>query len=316
MRNMTAVVIMAFAILSLGGWICLAVGARRRRRSQATEEAQRGRATGRVTEFVAASGGGVTRPVVEFTAEGQVYRLEAPANPEGASVGDSVEVRYDPDDPARFRIESGQEINRDGRGLVRAGVAWVVVAAVLAAGITALPRHTQFWLQHALSSVRLPALFEKKEDRPERTDSKGEYDYQLAGNGLATIAQYNGSADSLTVPLVVDGHAVSGLSMGAFRQARTLVSVKVPGNISAIPIAAFAGCISLREVELGEGVASIGAQAFGVCPSLHRVSLPASLSTIADDAFQDDCGATFQVPRDSFAEQYCRQKGFTVEIAE
>ena len=27
MRNMTVVVIMAFAILSLGGWICLAVGA-------------------------------------------------------------------------------------------------------------------------------------------------------------------------------------------------------------------------------------------------------------------------------------------------
>lgn len=316
MRNMTVVVIMAFVILSLGGWICLAAGARRRRRSQATEEARRGRATGRIVEYVKGTRGGVTRPVVEFTAEGQVYRLEAPANPGAAAVGEEVEVRYDPDDPARFHIEAPQATNTDGSGLVRAGIAWIAVAAVLAAGITALPRRTQFELMHALRSVRLTELFEKRADSPNSTDPKGEYEYLLWDNGLITIEKYTGSADSLSVPPIVDGHAVKGLSAGAFSQSRTLVSVKVPGYISTVPMAAFAGCLSLKEVELGEGVASVGAQAFGFCPSLRRVSLPASLAAISEDAFPGDCRATFQVPGDSFAEQYCRQKGFTVELAE
>ena len=315
MRNMTAVVIAAFALLSLGGWICLAVGARKRRRSQALEEAQRGRATGRIVECVKGTRG-VTRPVVEFTAEGQVYRLEAPANPGAAAVGDDVEVRYDPDDPARFHIEAPQTMNTDGRGLMRAGVAWVAVAAVLAVGVTALPRRTQLELMHALRSVRLTELFERRADSPNSTDPKGEYEYLLWDNGLVTIEKYNGSAQELTVPPLVDGHAVKGLSMGAFSQARTLVSVSVPGYISSVPMAAFAGCLSLREAVLGEGVASVGAQAFGFCPSLRRVKLPASLAAIADDAFPEDCKATFQVPGDSFAEQYCRQKGFAVEIAE
>ena len=316
MRDMTMVVIVGFVLLSAGGWICLLAALRRRRRIQAVEEARRGRATGQIVAFSDTMKGGRRQPVVEFTAEGRLYRLEAPANPEAASVGEGVEVRYDPDDPAQFHIESREGLNRDGGGLLKLAVAWIAVCAALAVVVTMLPMRQQLRLRHMLDGLGLPQLFEKKADDPKTTDPSGEYQYLLWDNGLATIEKYNGSAQELTVPLVVDGHAVTGLSMGAFSQARSLASVSVPGYISSIPMAAFAGCLSLREVTLGEGVASIGSQAFMMCASLRRVSLPASLAAIAADAFPEDCKATFEVPRDSYAQKYCEERGFAVQIAE
>lgn len=308
MRNMPVIVIVGFALLSLGGWICLFVGLGKRRRRQALEEARRGHATGQVVALA-----GRAKATVAFTAEGRLYSLEAGA--EGLAVGDSVEVRYDPDDPARFHIERDDTPGLDGRGLVRAGVAWIAVAAVLAAGITALPRRQQFILEHALRDIAPSGLFEKETGVPVNADTSGDYQYSTQDNGMATIERYKGDATELTVPIIVDGRAVTGLSMGAFKQSAALEKVVVPASFRSIPVAAFTGCLSLKEVEIGEGVESIGSLAFSMCPLLQRVTLPASLTAIADDAFPDDCGAVFCVPSDSFAEAYCAKKGFKVDTA-
>lgn len=318
MNHMLFNTLIWLALFSAVGWVALAKGLRRRRALLEREERERGRATGTIVGYAEAKKGGAKRPVVEFTAEGSAHRLECAAgtNPAALPVGAEVEVRYDPDDPERFHLESEETAPRGGRALLVFGVTWILICAMLATGAATLRGRTGARLRFALRGLNafdITGIFYKEADDAKVTGRDGEFEYVEKSDLLAVVTGYTGSDSSLTVPLVVGGHVVSGLSMMAFARCDSLVSATVPGHIPAIPAACFNACVSLREVVLEDGVQAIEAHAFGICPSLKRVVLPASLERIDDTAFPDDCKACFEVIEGSAAERYCREKGFEVK---
>lgn len=85
----------------------------------------------------------------------------------------------------------------------------------------------------------------------------GDYGYELLSDGTARITEYTGSAAELSVPGVLDGHAVTRI-----------------GDY------AFARCVSLARITIPEGVTALERCAFYSCQSLESLSLPDSLTTI------------------------------------
>ena len=73
----------------------------------------------------------------------------------------------------------------------------------------------------------------------------------------------------------------------AFSGCNTVETVKIPGDISAVPDGLFSGCKSLKSVEIANGVVSIGANAFSQCSSLAIVEIADSVKRIDHDAFCD-----------------------------
>lgn len=303
-----------FAVFSAAGWVALAKGLRRRRALMDREERERGRATGTIVE-IARSKGGRARPVVEFTAEGTVYRRACARKSAAAlPVGASVEVRYDPDDPSRFHIER-EKAPRSGGGLMLAGVCWIVICALLATGTSTLRGRAGMELRRAVRGLRITdftGIF-RRSGSGDGDSRDGDYRYTTDGKYFAVVTAYTGSEERVSVPFMLGERVVNGLAPGAYARCDTLVYVTVPAVIHDIPAACFTACVRLQEVELREGVQSIQTHAFDMCPSLKRVALPASLERIADDAFPDGCKARFEVIEGSAAQRYCRDKGFVYE---
>lgn len=314
----TLAALICFAIFSLAGWIMLVSALQSRRKRLYREERERARATGKIVEYIHRTkriyrGPTIrqTLPVIEFTADGRLIRQEYENSLKEADypVGAAVDVLYDADDPARFHLEADESFAKEAGSLLRIGVVMIVASAVLAFGL-------------AMLLNRPPADFPRPRSRARRVETASkdartsDFQYALNANGTAVIQRYTGSASSLTIPMLLDGHLVTEIGMMAFVRAEGLRELTVPGIVGAIPMGAFSGCMALKTVTVEEGVASIGKLAFGYCRALGEVRLPASVNSIADDAFPEDCRARFYVVEGSRAQEYCDEKGFDIEIVE
>lgn len=72
------------------------------------------------------------RAVVEFEANGRMYRLEAAVPDEMPAVGETVELRYDPDDPTRFHLKGVLEQSfRLDRITTALGALWIILSVFL-----------------------------------------------------------------------------------------------------------------------------------------------------------------------------------------
>ncbi|MBR6499049.1 MAG: fibronectin type III domain-containing protein, partial [Clostridia bacterium] len=60
-----------------------------------------------------------------------------------------------------------------------------------------------------------------------------EYEYNVLSDGTAEITGYNGNAETLDIPSVIDGYVVSGISSFAFN-ACYLTSVTIPEGVTRI----------------------------------------------------------------------------------
>lgn len=76
---------------------------------------------------------------------------------------------------------------------------------------------------------------------------------------------------------------------------------------------AFAGCISLYSAIMKRGIKTIGSRAFKGCTNLKSVKIPSNVTSIADDAFEGCNRAVFYCEKDSYAEKYAHEHGFTVK---
>lgn len=98
-----------------------------------------------------------------------------------------------------------------------------------------------------------------------------------------TLVQYPaGKKDTAWV--VPDG--TEEIFQGAFKRARYLEEVYVPGSVTKIDPFAFGFCENLKKVVLAEGVESIGMEAFVCCTNLSSVTIPSSVTTIDYGAFE------------------------------
>ena len=277
-----------FTAISAAGWILLIVGIAVQRYQSLRQEQERTRATGTVVAHAGGTGRGrYCMPVIEFTADGQKIRQRCKGTFE------------------REKYPVGQT-----RILVLLGVAWIAFAVILTGLLSGvLERHPGAG-KNTFPLSDMPKVSTVKGDSQGSTDG---FQYLLSDFGTALLKGYSGSESDVSLPMLIKGHLVTGMTQAAFSGNRRMTRVQVPGTVRALSNGAFAGCIALREVVLSEGVQVINAMAFAMCPSLRDVTIPASVSTIDKDAFPEDCAATFHVATDSFAERYCREKGFTVE---
>ena len=135
------------------------------------------------------------------------------------------------------------------------------------------------------------------------------------------IRKYAGNDTSCTIPSVVDGKKVVGISDAAFKDCTTLKSVVIPEGVTGIMSEAFKGCTSLNKVVLPSTLDNVDNGAFANCPSLKEVTVPSGVSYIGDNAFgycwdsenfeykaNDDF--TLKYVPNSIAHYYARSNGF------
>ena len=115
--------------------------------------------------------------------------------------------------------------------------------------------------------------------------TSGDYSWILEEDGSARIVSYNGEEPQITVPGELDGHPVSVISGGAFRELY-LWSVTIPEGVTAIESCAFSDCQSLQEIFLPDTLVMIGDEAFSCCTSLQEIILPDSVVSIGEGAFE------------------------------
>lgn len=134
-----------FTLIFTGVWclvgvIFLVVGFCLRRGCLRREERLRARATGTIAEVVrrvSHSSDGASAswyPIVEFEADGRTVSLESSdgGGRKRFYEGQSVEVLYDPDDPACFRIEGFDTLRLASRVFLGVGLGCVAIGLIAA----------------------------------------------------------------------------------------------------------------------------------------------------------------------------------------
>ena len=321
MSEIAGKMLLFFGVSSLLGWIMLFTGISSRREQRRREEYERTRATGRIVDYVRRDRrgryGNVTtyRPVIEFVADGDPVRkeYENAMIPEAHPVGEEVEVLYNISDPTRFHLESDQAFSEGAGNLARFGAIVIALAAVLTLVMAVFVGGLD--LGQLGHHTRLVAQTGKIKIASDDTGVADDFEYRLDPDGGAVITGYGGADYSVSLPALLGGHMVTGISPGAFARNMDLATLTVPGFYGSIPPAAFFACVGLSDLTVQEGISSIGTKAFEACVALRSVKLPASLSDIANDAFPDGCEAVFEVPAGSKAERYCRERGYEVKLS-
>ena len=218
------------------------------------------------------------------------------------SVGQTLHVRYDPARPADRQVVEE---------LAERGSLWPLGAVLMAVSLLTMPAPLR---RRVYAPLRLPAEVFHTDDRQEKEDLRvqGDFRYALQADGRAELRGYTGRAESLTLPVLVDGHLVSGISPAAFFINTTLRELTIPAFFGEVPATTFFHCTGLRRVIIEAGIRSVGTMAFRECRELEEVYLPASITFLGARVFPDDCQAVFYVAPGSQAEAYCRRCGFRI----
>ena len=137
----TALYLMALGIWSAMGFVLIGVGIHAKRYQRKKELAETRPVTGKIVDVrTRVTRGQRTRrtryyvPVVEYTVDGETYRLE---NENGfrdrdrITVGGTVDVMTDSNAPERFHLTMDDSNDKDGDSVIRMGVIWVAAAVAL-----------------------------------------------------------------------------------------------------------------------------------------------------------------------------------------
>ena len=104
-------------------------------------------------------------------------------------------------------------------------------------------------------------------------------------SGSITITDYNGTAESLTIPAAIGGIPVTGIGSAAFSGCGSLKNVTIPASVTGIGRYAFSKCGQLASITIPDSVTAIGDHAFAECGSLTGITIPDSVTELGDHAF-------------------------------
>ena len=115
--------------------------------------------------------------------------------------------------------------------------------------------------------------------------TSGYYTYWVS-NGKAFISEVDTAiSGDITIPSVLGGYPVTGISSEAFKNCTGLTSVTIPDGVTSIGSKAFYGCRSLTSVIIPDSVTDMSFGAFYGCTSLTSVPIPSSVTGIGDRSF-------------------------------
>ncbi|MFQ8923070.1 MAG: leucine-rich repeat domain-containing protein, partial [Clostridium paraputrificum] len=101
------------------------------------------------------------------------------------------------------------------------------------------------------------------------------------------IIRYIGEETDIEIPSEItigdQVYGVEHIGQNAFRDNRTITSMKIPDNIISIEDGAFKGTSSLTNVTLGNGLETIGGSAFE-SSGITSIEIPDSVTSIGNNA--------------------------------
>ena len=137
-----------FVASSFTAWILLFVGIGQRRETRRRNEEEDRRTTGRIVDYAltrtnkgrrGGSSISLWKPIVEYMVDGQTYRTEYEdaMNREQFPVGETVDICYDPREPARFHLAEDPVFIDGGGGAIRLSLIWILACAALTVTLAA-----------------------------------------------------------------------------------------------------------------------------------------------------------------------------------
>ena len=115
----------------------------------------------------------------------------------------------------------------------------------------------------------------------------GDWNYTLSDDGTACIygkrdlnadlyviyhSAYLGNEKDITIPSELDGHEVTSIATGAFKES-SVENVIIPDSVVSMEKYAFYGCETLRSVYIPGSLEKISKNAFNSCTSLSDVTM-------------------------------------------
>ncbi|MEE1321776.1 MAG: leucine-rich repeat protein [Acutalibacteraceae bacterium] len=111
-------------------------------------------------------------------------------------------------------------------------------------------------------------------------------EYGAMNPGEFFIKDYLGNKESVTVPVSLNGKAVTGLANYCMKECKAK-HIEFPGYYKEIPMDTCSGNKSIFSVVFGDGVEKIGSSVFHNATNLHEIKASASINTCDSSAFSD-----------------------------
>lgn len=133
--------------------------------------------------------------------------------------------------------------------------------------------------------------------------------------GGCAVTGYRGAGGEVGVPEEIGGLPVVGVADDAFKRARAITSLQLPGSVRYIGARAFRYCSGLTKLVLPENLDAIGDAAFQSCGALRSLELPAALTQIGSRITANCPALTLTVHLGSAGERYARENGLPFAYA-
>ena len=104
-------------------------------------------------------------------------------------------------------------------------------------------------------------------------ETYGDFKYCVLDDGTVEITGYNGSAEKVDIPEMIDGKSVTSIGDRAFDDCTNLTNITIPDSVTSIGDDAFEGCTSLTSITIPNSVTEIGWYAFENCTSLTAINV-------------------------------------------